>query len=88
MSKTISIYNNSEEKPDIHFFSTLETEIWEGSKCFNCDYCWDIISEQWIIKDSIIECLWQQAWIQNIKIWESCWWHKLIDDYMELRKWD
>ena len=88
MTKTISIYNKTEEKSEFQFFSTLETELWEWNKCFNCQLCWDIVSETWIIKESIIECLWQQAGIQNIKISESCGWHVLLEDYRDLRKWD
>jgi len=88
MSKTINIFNEWKWDIDVQFFETLESELGSWNKCFNCDFCWDIISEKWIIKDSVIECLWQQAWIQNIKIWESCEWHKLIENYADLRKWD
>ena len=88
MNKTISIYNEQSWKNEIQFFETLESDVWAWNRCFNCEFCWDIRSEQWIIKESIIECLWQQAWVQNIKIGESCWGHKLIDNYRDLRKWD
>jgi len=88
MSKTINIFNKSTWKNETQFFETVEAQVWEWDRCFNCDFCWDIVSEQGVIKDSIIECLWKQSWIQNIKIWESCWWHKLIKNYRDLRKWD
>ena len=88
MSKTINIFNRSTWKSETQFFETIETQVWAWNKCFNCDFCWDIVSEQWVIKDSIIECLWKQSGIQNIKISESCSWHRLIKNYRDLRKWD
>jgi len=88
MSKTISIFNSTRWKSEAHFFETLESEVWSWKKCFNCEFCWDIITENWIVKDSVVECLWKQSWISNIKIWESCTWHELIKNYRDLRKWD
>jgi hypothetical protein len=88
MSKTISIFNSARWESTDHFFETLESEIWLWKKCFNCQFCWDIITENWIVKDSVVECLWKQSWISNIKIWESCAWHEFIKNYGDLRKWD
>jgi len=88
MLKTINVFNKESESNSPHFFSDLERELWYWSKCFNCTYCWDIISETWKIKDAIIECIWSQSWIDNIHINSSCSTHNFIDDYSILRKWD
>lgn len=88
MPKSINIFNKVSGENDSYFFERLERELWAWDKCFNCSFCWDIISETWIIKDSVIECLWQQAGITNIKIDETCGWHKILDNYYILRKWD
>jgi len=88
MSKTINIFNTSTWENNAHFFETIESEVGSWNKCYNCEFCWDIISEQGIVKDSVIECLWKQAGINNIKIWEGCSWHRLIENYRDLRKWD
>lgn len=85
MGKSINIFNKSLAKNESFFYERLERDLWAWNKCFNCDFCWDIKSETWIIKDSIIECLWIQAWIKNIKIDTDCYWHRLIENYRDLR---
>ena len=88
MSKIIWIFNWITHDVDDHFFSDLEDKIWYWNRCFNCDKCWDIITESWNVKDAVIDCLWKQSWINNVKIFESCNGHTLLDNYAELRKWD
>lgn len=88
MQKSINIFNQETGLNNAHFYSDLESELWNWSRCFNCTFCWDIISETWRVKDAIIECMWSQAWINNIHISSSCGTHNFVEDYPILRKWD
>jgi len=88
MTKTLNIHNSSKWENEPYFFERLERDLWAWKKCYNCNFCWDVTSEVWIIKDSIVDCLWLQAGIQNVKIDETCQGHEYLENYSILRKGD
>jgi len=75
------VYNKETKELNYYSIDELKKEFWEGEHCYNCKFCWDIKSAMGDIKDAVLECLWQQSWVSNLELWESCSWHEYDEEY-------
>ena len=71
---SVAVFNEKQDGLNFYCKEDLSNIFWNWNKCYGCDLCWDVKSITWDIKDSIVECLWQQAWVWYIWLGDTCGW--------------